>query len=341
MTPQPDPSDPPRPRTLRAALTCARNEGLWLLEWVAYHRAIGFEKIFVASNDCTDGSDAMLDRLAELGHIIHIRNTGIPGVSPQEAGCRLALAHPEMADVEWLLHIDTDEFLHVSTGAGRIGDLLAAVGPADVITVSWRMFGSNGRRIWPGGLVLETCTLTESWLKRGRTLQKTLFRPELFRSIFAHMPKDPVTRDIVVKNTAGMVMPNDALFEPRQVRHKTAEVRAFTWANADIHHYAIRSLDVFLLKNVRGDGLSMTGDKYLRGSPFWNYADRNAVEDTAIQRHLPATRAMLDSFLADPALRQSAAEAASRFAALRESELEQAGRFGWHDPVSLETGTEA
>lgn len=145
-----------------AVLTCVRNEGMWLLEWVAYHRAIGFDEIFIASNDCTDGSDAMLDRLEQMGLIHHIRTQARPGISPQEAGCAQALAHPAMVAVDWVLHIDVDEFLMVHIGAGGIQDLLAEVGEADVIALTWRMFGSGGRRLWPGGSVLQSCTRSEA-----------------------------------------------------------------------------------------------------------------------------------------------------------------------------------
>jgi len=319
-------------RTRRAIVVCVRNEGLWLLEWIAYHRAIGFDRLFVASNDCTDGSDLMLDRLHDLGEVIHLRNSVPPGVSPQEAGCALALAHPAMADVEWLLHIDIDEFLHVSAGAGRIDDLLAAAGPCDCIAISWRMFGSAGRRIWDGGSVLETNTRSESWLKRGRCLQKCLFRPEKFGSIYSHMPKDPVGRDIVLKTPAGVVMPNDALFEPRQARHKTAPLKAFSWAVADIHHYAVRSLDVFLLKNIRGDGLAISHQKYLRGSPFWNMAERNEIEETAILRHLPDVQHRLATLRDDASLADLERQALAAFATLRHHVLIEEGRFGWNDP---------
>ena len=44
--------------------SCMRNEAAYALEWVAYHRMIGFERIVICTNDCTDGTDALLDALA-------------------------------------------------------------------------------------------------------------------------------------------------------------------------------------------------------------------------------------------------------------------------------------
>ena len=37
-----------------------KNEGAFLLEWIAYHKVIGFSNIVVLSNDCEDGSDEFL-----------------------------------------------------------------------------------------------------------------------------------------------------------------------------------------------------------------------------------------------------------------------------------------
>ncbi|MBC2837314.1 FkbM family methyltransferase [Paragemmobacter straminiformis] len=324
--------DPAPSRKLKAIVSCQRNEALWICEWVAYHRSIGFDRIFVVSNDCTDGSELLLDRLAEMGEVIHLRQSPPEGVAPQPAGCALALAHPDMRDVEWVLHIDTDEFLNVTCGAGQVADLLGKVGEADCIAVSWRMFGSEGRRLWPGGTVLETCTMSENWLRRSRALQKCFFRPDAFAAVDCHMPKDPRRTDVVLKNTAGRVLPNDALHDPEAGRHTAATIDMVTWENACINHYAIRSEDVFVLKNLRGDGMAMKHAKYLRGSTFWNYADRNQTVEPSILKHMAGVRDLLALYRSDPEILRLEAAAWSAFQALRDEVLVKEGRFGWNAP---------
>ena len=49
------------------AILGVKNEGAFLLEWLAHHRACGFTDFLVFSNDCSDGTDLMLDRLAAMG----------------------------------------------------------------------------------------------------------------------------------------------------------------------------------------------------------------------------------------------------------------------------------
>ena len=55
-------------------VTAMKNEGPYILDWIAHHLSIGFEHFFVATNDCDDGTDRILDRLAELGHVTHVPN---------------------------------------------------------------------------------------------------------------------------------------------------------------------------------------------------------------------------------------------------------------------------
>ena len=58
------------------AVTTPKNEGAFLLEWIAYHKLIGFTDIVILSNDCEDGSAIMLDHLSKPGEITHVRNDG-------------------------------------------------------------------------------------------------------------------------------------------------------------------------------------------------------------------------------------------------------------------------
>ena len=58
------------------AILCVRNEGAFLLDWLAHHQSCGIDHVVALSNDCADGTDTLLDRLAELGHVTHIRNDG-------------------------------------------------------------------------------------------------------------------------------------------------------------------------------------------------------------------------------------------------------------------------
>ncbi|HSF91360.1 MAG TPA: glycosyltransferase family 2 protein, partial [Paracoccaceae bacterium] len=61
-----------------------KNEGPFIPEWVAYHRAIGFTDIIICSNDSTDGTTELLDALDAGGYIKHFKNEVPKGFSAQE-----------------------------------------------------------------------------------------------------------------------------------------------------------------------------------------------------------------------------------------------------------------
>ncbi|MGA1476571.1 MAG: glycosyltransferase family 2 protein [Prochlorothrix sp.] len=39
-----------------ALAACMRNEGIFVLEWLAHHASLGFAQIMVVTNACSDGS---------------------------------------------------------------------------------------------------------------------------------------------------------------------------------------------------------------------------------------------------------------------------------------------
>lgn len=307
-----------------AVMACMRNEAMFVTEWVAYHRVIGFDQLFVCTNNCTDGTDLILDRLADMGAVHHIRNDDHGDVPPQRAGVAKVLNDPRLAGTDWLLHIDADEFLNISLGQGQVSDLLALAGGFDAMGLTWRLFGDSGMTEWPGGLVVEQQVLAEANQMPFSAMHKTFFRPDRFRAGIDHMPKEPVADDIGLCNTRGWGLNAAPLYDPASSDLRMAEgkevnrKRKFGWANAYINHYAVRTPDLFVLKNVRGDGIrSRHNKRYFLNSRWHRAANRNEVEDRSIHRHLPALKAEMDRLRTDPVLRQAEAEAERRFRQMR------------------------
>lgn len=272
-----------------------RNEAIFLLEWLAYHLVVGFDIVAVVTNDCTDGTDRILDRLADRDdRIIHIKNEIAEGESPQLAGMRRALAHPRIAAADYLLHCDADEFLHVNVGAGRVDDLLQHTQGADCIALAWRPFGDAGIETWPGGSVIEQCTMSDRKVRSHTVLHKCMFRPNRFGYAIDHMPKAPVEEGITMVNARGDDMPAHDLYRAKSSRFHKIDASLYTWDVACIHHYAIRAQDVFLMKNVRGDGMGLTSKKYFVNSSFWRRYNRNQVEVPEARQHLFTTMRVAD-----------------------------------------------
>jgi Glycosyl transferase family 2 len=151
--------------THRAAIvTTIRNEGISILEWIAHHRSMGFDQIFVYTNDNTDGSLALLEQLASLGIIRLIKNTSSPEVKLQLKVYEHSLHFlSELRDFEWVFYLDADEFFVTRTGSEFrmdefFAELFRRLGKNPVpsaISFHWKWFGSENAFERTDGLLLE------------------------------------------------------------------------------------------------------------------------------------------------------------------------------------------
>ena len=279
-----------------------RNEGPFLLEWVAYHRLIGFTDLWVCSNDCDDGSPALLDLLAARGLLHHVPCTPAPDEPAQRHAYRRVEA---LLDGRWpaaTMVLDADEFLNVHVGAGTVADLLAAVPDATAILVNWRIFGAAGHTRWSPEPVLRRFTRAASQEHGVNWSFKTLFRlPEAYRCpLMAHGPgyaRAERLPELRAVDGGGRPLPEHYA---RAEGFLQSEPGGVSWALAQVNHYNTRSWQDYVVKHARGGGLGP--DRWDREGN-WPVFDRNEEEDTSIARHLPALDAALADLLADAAIR--------------------------------------
>jgi hypothetical protein len=94
--------------------TKQKNEGLYLLDWFAWHQAIGVGSIHIVSNDCNDHSDTMLDVLSEENpDIQHINVTDEP-LSGRSVGQRTTSKLNELVlnnRDSFAITMDVDEYI--------------------------------------------------------------------------------------------------------------------------------------------------------------------------------------------------------------------------------------
>lgn len=301
-------------------LSAVRNEGPDLLEWIAWHRLIGFDRVAIWSNDCTDGSDDLLDALQGIGWITHHRHSPAAGASVQGDVARYAFADPFVMGADWLMWLDADEFLVIHSGKGRLVDLLAEIGPADGVAVNWRLFGDAGHDRSPQGLVVENFTRASSLRYRLNRSVKTLARvDDRISGLFIHRPlwrADPA-RPLRLVTGDGVPLGDDFLYQPKKNGNpqEMVEKRGQSWLLAQVNHYATKALERVAAKKLRGDGLyadwtSRFDFRYLKRF------NKNDEGDTTAHRHLPALRAMIDVALSVPAVAEAHAACAARFQAM-------------------------
>lgn len=283
------PDTPTEKAAEKVIVACMRNEALFVVEWVAHHLAAGFDRIIVYTNDCSDGTDRLLDAMADVLPVEHYDNPGpyLAGTIQKQA-LEMAFALPQVRQAGWVLHIDADEYLNIEVGARRVEDLIALHPGVDAIAIQWRHFGSASVASWHGGSVVETFTRCERDVPvPGAMAQvgfKTLFRPQRFKMMGVHTPKLPWKKRVpVVVNTAGVPMPVDALMSKRKSGYPV-EAAHCTWAHASLHHHHVKSDDLHLLKHARGDANGRKNKKRVIGSDFYRLVDRNEVESKSLVR---------------------------------------------------------
>lgn len=234
------------PQGTLAVLATARNEGLYLVEWLAHHRTLGIERFFVYSNDNTDGSDALLHALAEAGAITWVDNQVAPRGTAQFQAYGHALgALPQILDSRWTLILDLDEFLCLDRSRfASLRDYMAwqEARPVDAVAFNWVVFGSSGETEWRDAPVTQRFVHRLPWTDHHI---KTMVRTGQAMHARPHHPVFDPRQAVVTRNASGDV-------------HGHKEEASWSMhpeeGNAWINHYMLKSAEEFIWKASRNRG---------------------------------------------------------------------------------------
>ena len=317
------------PHGALVALSTMKDEGPFVVEWVAHHLAVGFTGMMVYTNDCSDGTDTLLKRLEALGIGVHHRENVIPeGMKPHPSMLKLAAGEEVIINSDWLLVLDADEFMVVNhpsgTLDGLVGDLNAMNARAMVLT--WRIFGSGGIRDWSRLPITDQFTRAAPafWNKGWGTKTMLRFDPKylrlgMHRPIIKSQHRDTdYPESVLWVNGSGR--PLEEWFKFRGWRSIRRTV-GYDWGQ--INHYAIKSMDAYSLRKFRGNA-NLKKDKY--NADYWSLQDRNEVEDLNIARHRERRAAIMAALLADAEVRRLH-EAAHARAEARLAEYQQSPEY--------------
>lgn len=291
---------PPDRKTL--IVGCMKNEAPYIVEWVAYHRAIGVTDFLIYTNDCSDGTSEILQRLQELGHVQHRSNDDWSGNSPQQFALDNALTEPVLQQADWIAHIDVDEFMNIRCGNGTLADFYAAVPDATNVAMTWRLFGHSGVTDLADRFVIEQFDrCAPKFCPKPHTVWgfKTLFRNiGAYGKLSCHRPNklsDQMEGQVKWVNGSGQDMTHEAIRNGWRSSKKS-----IGYDLIQLNHYALRSAESFLVKRQRGRALHV--DRSI-GLNYWIRMDWNDHRDLTIQRNIPRVRAEYDRLMQDDRLR--------------------------------------
>lgn len=293
---------------MRFTVVCSmRNEGPFLAEWVAWYRALGFTDIIVVTNDCTDHSPQMLDLMAAHGLVTHLRHE-VPD-RQQITARKLAAAKtlPQVAEADWVLVCDVDEFLVVHRGAGRITDLVADDADFLGMSINWKVFGTSGHLTYEDGLVHRQFTRCATTDDPSSTWVKSIHaRPCWFRRLGEHGPKGLLPRHARLWGGPGMrwvdaTGRNLHDWHPESDYLRRVQPGRQDHSAAQMNHYIIRSDESFALKKGT---LSPVAGKDRYTDAFYNRYNRNEAEDRSALARGHAFEAEHAAIMAIPGLRK-------------------------------------
>ncbi|MCK8485473.1 glycosyltransferase family 2 protein [Aliiroseovarius sp. S2029] len=255
------------PDSRKVLFSAVKNEAPFILEWIAYHRVIGFDRIIICSNDCDDGTDEILSSLARHGIVEHLTHEVPIGVSPQLQAAQRVSEAALIADGDWVLWLDGDEFLNVRTGTRDVASLVAALGGRKGILINWRLFGDSGQIPFAGRLISNDFTMCSKRKNAENCSIKTLFRQGDgivgFQEKGVHRPKIDPTSGLTHSdflNGKGNPLSKSYAKHKRwlagqDIGHdaKVLDEEA-GFGLAQINHYVTRTPEMFWLKQLRGRG---------------------------------------------------------------------------------------
>jgi hypothetical protein len=303
-----------RPRRRACIVATARNEGVYLLEWICYHRSLGFEQFFLYSNNNDDKSDDLLGALADHGIITWIDNRIAAEIPPQFKAYAHAFGFlPDVLDYQWALVIDIDEFLVLDgkrfKTVHEYTEWLELLMP-DAVTLNWMMYGTFGQlRFEDRSLV--TSQFSQRFPGPDQHI-KVMCHPSSFTGSTAHYPTAPKDWHPNFIDSDGEQYNSKAEFA-----HAIRPVANAAWIN----HYWSKSIDELLCKfsRNRGDTPNVSSRDIIQIIEDIEHRvlaperHTSPVIDARIEGYTAQLRQDIEEMLGLPGIRQAADKVISAF----------------------------
>lgn len=290
---------PQNPRILVA--TCMKDEGPFILEWIAWHRAVGVTDFVVYTNHCSDGTDRILDRLDAMGLVTHLENPAVAAGSTlfQPDALEHVATLPVFEAADFFISMDVDEFINVRVGKGRLQDLFLASGPFDVLSMFEINHGSNRKEHYERGWVMDLFPLHQSdrpgRKKAIRGVKSIVRRGPAIDKIRNHRPDLAVPLEEAIW-IDGSGRPLTVLAEdPEQ---NGADCRG-GYDLVSLDHYPLRSLHSYLVKMFRGD---VVVDGKQVSQRYWRTRNGNEMTTSTFERADATARAEYARLMQDAEL---------------------------------------
>lgn len=254
-----------------------RNEEHDIAEWMAFHAEAGFGTQIIFDNASTD---ATADMVRAASHLWDVRyHNWSQNDHKYQVDAYYTACHIYRHDFDWIAFIDSDEYF-VTAALQPVGEFLAPFGLFGAVGVNWAIYGSNGHRTRPDGL------LTQAFIRRS---EAGFFPNRHIKSVV--QPKMVLACEnphwFVVEggycDTSGQAL---QWFEDASGVQRGLSARVPDYSACRVNHYFTRSRAQWAAKVQRGYPANIAVRQL---EEFAEY-DRNEVLDPVASRHAAAVR---------------------------------------------------
>ena len=254
----------------------AKNEKPYLVEWLAWYRMLGFDRIVIYDNNSTDGSGALLEALAAAGKVDYRTWELGRTESPMLTAYYDALGQ---LDTEWVLFADIDEFL-ILHNHERVTEFLATFADPGIayVGVNWRLFGDGFNSGWEPLPVVRRFIMASQPDFAANGHFKSFTRTASIRRILNRHVCDVDGRSV---HASGEPLVRKGYGLSERIDHSVAQ----------INHYYGKTFEEYRKKMARGQagvGEIDAIHKYNYTEAIFNRHNTNDVEDLGALRRLKA-----------------------------------------------------
>lgn len=249
--------DVPVPGQYLSVCAIAKDEGPYFVEWLEWHLSQGVEKFYIYDNGSTDNTRAILQPYIDNGVVEYIY---WPGYRRQIAAYDHCIEKYRFA-TRWLAFIDLDEFI-VPVQDSSIPAFLARFEAFPAVEVNWLVYGSGGAlKKTPGTMMQRFRHHSVPGHKLNRHVKSIVNPCRVFNMIGCH--------------EAARITGYAADSHGKEIRKNFRE-REPQQDVIRINHYAVRSLEEFREKQMRGRA---SGTKTTVEDEYFRKYDLNDIKE--------------------------------------------------------------
>jgi hypothetical protein len=260
-----------------------RSEAPYLLEWIAFHRALGIRAFVLGDNGGDDGTPELLRELHTHGIIIRLDWLGQKYFHLDFYLQAIAVAK---LFAKGLFLIDVDEFLHPLDDAASVVELAHAwlddptVG---AVAINWAVYGSSGQQERQNGLVIE------------RFVRRAPQDHPLNRHVKTFVRVDrcagPCATPHAVALTSGRYIDSRGQdVEWDQSRVPVGVTSRVEWHRLRVDHFVLKSRAEFEGKRARGSATGPRTEQERARTDYFAAHDRNETMDPMPEALVERTR---------------------------------------------------